>query len=80
MELDEESRDLTSFCFEGRNYRFTRVPFGTKVSMQLFIKALDSVFGPEADEFLSKYVDDLRVISKNIDLHFEHLETVFKKI
>lgn len=78
--LSEGSRDATSFVFEGKNYRFSRVPFGTKVSMQLFMKALDCIFGPEFHDFLSKFVDDLRIVSSLPSLHLEHLRSVFEKI
>ena len=80
IELEEASRDPTSFQFEGKSYRFTRVPFGTSVSMQLFMRALDHVFGPETDDFLSRYVDHLRVSSENPELHLEHLRIIFQSI
>ena len=78
--LHPESRDITSFNFEGHNYRFTRVPFGTKVSMQMFIKASYLALGPEVDDFISQYVDDLRVVSKNFEEHLEHLVIIFQKL
>ncbi|XP_018915299.2 retrovirus-related Pol polyprotein from transposon gypsy [Bemisia tabaci] len=75
--LDPDSRDPTSFNFEGRNYRFCRLPFGLNVSMQIFIKALDTVLGPETHSFLSKYVDDLKVVSPTFSEHLRHLAHVF---
>lgn len=78
--LDEASRDLTSFKFEGRNYRFTRVPFGTKVSMQFFMKAIDAVIGTEVDHFFSRYVDDFKVVSEDFESHMEHLNLVLSKL
>lgn len=78
--LDPESRDLTSFNFEGRNFRFTRVPFGLNVSMQLFIKATDTVFGPETEAFLSRFVDDFLIVSSTWEDHLAHLRVVFSSL
>ena len=78
--LDEDSRDMTSFVFEGRNYRFTRVPFGTKVSMQLFMKATGNIFGPEVEDFLSQFVDDFRIVSESFENHLEHIEIILSKL
>lgn len=78
--LAEESRDATSFLFEGRNYRFCRVPFGLNVSMQLFIKATDTVFAEETEEYLARYVDDFKVVSSTFDLHLAHLQSVFSAL
>lgn len=77
---DDGSRDLTSFCFEGVNYQFTRLPYGTKVSMQMFIKATNKTFGPEVESFFTKYVDDFRVVSQNFTDHLKHLEIIFSKV
>lgn len=75
--LDKESRDPTSFNFEGKNYRFCVLPFGLCVSMQIFMKALDTVLGPETASFLSKYVDDIKIVSETFQLHLQHLGIVF---
>lgn len=79
IELDEKSRDLTSFVFEGRNLRYTRVPFGTRVSMQHLLKAERKVFGPEVDDFTLQYVDELLVVSETFELHIMHLRIIFQK-
>ena len=48
--------------------------------MQLFIKATDTVFGPETESFLTKYVDDLRVVSRSWRDHLDHLLIVFSSV
>lgn len=68
---------LPAFLFEGQNYRFCRVPFGLNVSMQLFIKATDTVFPEEMEEYLARYVDDFKVVSSTFELHLAHLLSVF---
>lgn len=78
--LAEDSRDYVSFSHEGRNYRFCVVPFGLCVSMQLFIKAMDSVFGPETEDFLSRYIDDFRIVSSSFEEHLEHLSAILSAI
>ncbi|RZF38910.1 hypothetical protein LSTR_LSTR005157 [Laodelphax striatellus] len=40
IEIEEESRDYLSFVYNGRNMRFTRLAFGIRNAMALFIKCL----------------------------------------
>jgi hypothetical protein len=43
--LEEASLTACSFLFNGRNYSFTRIPFGLNVSGAEFQKAMDIVLG-----------------------------------
>lgn len=73
--LEEKSRDLSSlFKFEGQNYRFTRVPFGTKyLSMQCFIIRVDSIIGSEVDHFFSRYFDDFKIANEEWEDHLRQI-------
>ena len=49
--LAEVSRKYTAFLFNGKNYQFTRVPFGLNTSVASFIKCLDQVLKPKEDVY-----------------------------
>jgi hypothetical protein len=61
-------------------YQFTRVPYGFRNSLSVFIRALQSVLGTDTSEYALHYVDDLVVFSKTFDEHLEHFDSVFKKL
>lgn len=80
LSLEPESREFVSFVFEGKNYQFGRLPFGLCVSMQIFLKATETIFGPETADFLAKYVDDFKIVSQTFPLHLEHLQIILSDL
>ena len=77
---DRESRKCTAFLFNGKNYRFKRLPFGINTSVASFIKCLDEILQPNNLEFLTVYVDDILTASRTFPEHVEHLEYVLDKL
>jgi hypothetical protein len=77
--LEEASRAACSFLFNGRNYYFTRMPFGLNVSGSEFQKCMDFVLGPAVREFVTIYVDDIIIMSGTLDEHKDHLRQVFDR-
>jgi len=69
----------TAFLYDGIPYEFTRLPFGTKDSMQGFLAAARKTL-EGTEEFVAAYVDDILVFSKTKEEHRKHLEVVFEKI
>jgi len=63
IELEETSRNITSFSTSNGSYRFTQLPFGLKIAPNSFQRMMTIAFsGLEASQaFL--YMDDLIVIS-----------------
>ena len=80
VELEEESRQYVAFLYNGRNYQFRRLPFGLNVSVSIFIKCLDYVLGREILEFTTVYVDDIVIMSPDIDTHCERLDRVLSRL
>lgn len=80
IELHPQSRKYCAFTFEGRIYQFTRVPFGCAISSSALVRALDYVLGDEHENFCLNFVDDLLIISRNLEEHFGHLARVLDKL
>jgi hypothetical protein len=76
--LDKDSRDLTSFSTETGSYRFTRVPFGLKISPNSFARMMSIAFSGLAPDKAFVYIDDLIILGKSTKSHLENLEAVFK--
>ena len=79
VKLTEDSMKYTAFLFDGTPYEFTRLPFGTKDSMQGFLAAARCAL-EGTEEFVAAYVDDILVFSRTPEEHKKHLEIVFRKI
>jgi len=77
--LAEESKDLCSFLINGRNYSYTRLPFGLCISGAEFQKAMDKVLGRLTEEFVTIYVDDILITSSTLEEHYDHLRKVLTK-
>lgn len=74
IELDEESRDATTFITNRGLFRFTRLPFGLVTAPELFQKAMDEILlGCDGTYW---YLDDVIIEGKNIKEHDERLEKV----
>lgn len=78
--LSEQSRKYTAFAYNGHMYEYNVLAFGMKDSGAAFIKALDVALGPEFDEFVSAYIDDLLIASKTFSEHVIHLDKLFKRM
>lgn len=78
IELDENSRDCTSFQSDKGAFRFTRVPFGLKVAPNSFARMMSLAFAGLAPEKAFLYMDDLIVIGCSEDHHLANLKDIFE--
>lgn len=78
--LDRQSRQYTAFLHGGTLYQFCRIPFGLKTAGSGFIRALNLALGNEFSSFLTCYVDDLLITSRDFNSHLAHLEAVFSRL
>lgn len=56
------------------------LPFGLKISSQVFIRCLERCLSDGVKKNLSVYVDDMVVGSPTFAEHLEHLRTLFHDI
>lgn len=78
IELDVDSRDITSFSTESGSYRFTRLPFGLSVSPNSFQRMMTIAFAGLTPEKAFLYMDDLIVIGCSENHHLKNLKEVFE--
>ena len=62
VELDEESRDLTTFSDGVSLYRFKRLPFGLSCSPAIFSRTMGNILAPLIKlGWVKNYLDDIVV-------------------
>lgn len=61
-------------------YTFAHLPFGLNVSSSEFIKCIYQTLGDEIMEYILTYIDDLALVSQNLNQHISRLRLFFKKI
>lgn len=77
IELDQPSREKTAFTVPGRPlYQFTRMPFGLCNAAQSMCRLMDLVIPSSMREFIFVYIDDLLIVSADLDTHLERLQLV----
>lgn len=75
--LSDGSMEKTAFSVPGRpHYHFRRMPFGLCNSAQTMCRLMDIVIPSELREHVFVYIDDLLVVSSDMDTHFDRLRQV----
>lgn len=75
--LEPSSREKTAFVVPGRGlFEFIRMPFGITNAPAELQRLSDTLFGPELDDNIMCFLDDLILISKDFDSHISLLEKV----
>ena len=77
IELDEDSQLLTTFNSPFGRYCFTRLPFGLKVSQDVFQKAMDKVL--DGLKGVLSIADDITVYGSSQEEHDENLHNLMKR-
>ena len=79
IELDEYSRDLTSFSIPGGGaYRFKRMVQGMMTLQSVWCQIINTIFN-EYEYNLAIYVDDLILANKTFEEHLDNLKSVLKR-
>lgn len=78
LELDEESRDITTFITTRGIYRFKRMPFGLVIASEAYQKTMDEILvGCEGAWW---YIDDIYVEGRTKREHDERLNKVLSRL
>lgn len=81
IKMSENSKKYTSFAIPGRGlFHFNRMPFGLTNAPATFQALVDKLFGPELEPYCFKYLDDIVIVTPDIETHFSVLEEVFKRL
>lgn len=78
LELDPESRNVSTFTTRSGLYRFTRLVFGIKSAPELFQKTMDLLFGDIKNIII--YLDDILIFGATVEEHDEILKTVLERL
>ncbi|XP_055584884.1 uncharacterized protein LOC129737748 [Uranotaenia lowii] len=65
LELDDESRDLTTFLSEGGMYRFTRLMFGVNCAPEVFQKEMSRILNDVSNVIV--YIDDILIFGTSLE-------------
>ncbi len=78
--LDAKSREVTDFSTPSGHYEWLRLPMGLRNAPLTFQRIIDTLFAGVIGKGLFVYLDDLIVVSKDLDSHFQKLSLVFQKL
>ena len=76
IELDSESSYLTTFNSPFGRYRFQKLPFGLKVSQDIFQEKMDMIL--EQCPGTLSIADDVAVFGKDLEQHDENLHNLMQ--
>lgn len=77
--LDDESKPLTAFSFEG-HFQFKRLPMGLKSAPATFQRLMNSVLSGLQGIKCLVYLDDIVIYGSSLRDHNEKLTDVFKRL
>lgn len=81
IELEKESREKTAFTVPGRPlYQFTRMPFGLCNAAQSMCRLMDLTIPSSMRDHVFVYIDDLLVVSADLETHLERLKIVAQSL
>ncbi|XP_055615582.1 uncharacterized protein K02A2.6-like [Toxorhynchites rutilus septentrionalis] len=78
IELDDESKDVTTFITGRGLFRFKRMPFGLVTAPELFQKAMDEILA--GCEGVAWYLDDVIIEGKDMEEHDARLSEVMFRL
>src|ERR1700744_640662 len=78
LPVHKEDQPLTAFMHGGKQYMFKKAPFGLKPLSSLFQRGMSRILGDLP--FVSFFIDDLVIYSKNRKEHAEHVRSVIERL
>ena len=78
--LAKESQPLTAFSTEKGHFQYLRLPMGLKNSPICFQILINEVFRGILGNGVFAYLDDLIVVSRDMETHFQRLNDVFARL
>ena len=81
IRLDPDSSDLTTFRTRYGTYKYNVLPFGLTNGPAAFQRFINDTLGMDyLDNFVTAFVDDLIIYSKNETEHEKHVKMVLKRL
>nr|GFC15104.1 hypothetical protein [Tanacetum cinerariifolium] len=76
LRIREEDIPITTFRTRYGHYEFQVMPFGLTNASAVFMDLMNYVCKPYLDKFVTVFIDDILIYSKNKEEHGEHLKTI----
>ena len=80
VEMKEDDREKTAFITPFGLYEFTVMPFGLCNAPATFQRLMNYVLQDHLGKFVSVYLDDIIIYSKNFEQHLDHIKLVFESL
>ncbi len=78
--MDDKSREITAFSTPTGHYEWLRLPMGLRNAPLTFQRMVNTLFSGAIGKGLFVYLDDIIVVSKDLDGHLQQLSLVFQKL
>ena len=78
--LEEESRPLTAFTYDGNRYQWNRLPMGQTSSSSQFARCMAILFQKVPFQALICYLDDILIGSRTVEEHLKRLRFIFERL
>ncbi len=78
--MDDKSREITEFSTPSSHYEWPRLPMGLRNAPLTIQRIVNTLFSGIIGKGLFVYLDDLIVVSKDLDSHLQQLSLVFQKL
>ncbi|XP_047543250.1 uncharacterized protein LOC125075584 [Vanessa atalanta] len=76
--VSEDSIEMTAFITNDGQYEFLTMPFGLKNAISVFQRAIMNALGDLAHDYVIVYVDDILIVSPDVELGLQRLYTVLE--
>jgi transposase InsO family protein len=80
IRLHPDTIPLSSFRCRYGLFEFRTMPFGMANAPSTFQRLMNNILMPYLDKFVTVYMDDILIYSKDHQSHMEHLETVLQTL
>ncbi len=80
ISMDDKSRKVTAFSTPAGHYEWLRLPMRLRNASLTFQRMVNTLFSGVVGKGLFVYLDDLIVVSKDLDSHLQKFSLVFQKL
>ncbi len=78
--MDDKSQEITAFSTPSGHYEWLRLPMEFRNTPLTFQRIVNTLFSTVIGKGLFVYLDDLIIVSKDLDSHLQQLSLVFQKL